>query len=74
VNIYDLLFIFVKTHAKMGGMSKVDAYDSLELINKLREVSAFGTMGSITTGHHKYMASKINNLCLICDKTEDNHE
>ncbi len=51
MNIYDLLRSLIEATAKTGQLNKKDIFDGLDLIKRLESVSAFGTIGSITSGH-----------------------
>jgi hypothetical protein len=50
VNIYDLLRKLILASAKTGTLDKKDAFEGVNLVNRLEASNAFGTMSAITNG------------------------
>lgn len=77
MNIYDLLRMLVRTTAQHGGMSKLDVFNGIDLINRLQEASAFGTYSGIVSGNHPFTSLFDNGerkTCFICGKDRYEHE
>lgn len=54
LSIYGLLRKLVQASAKSGMLDKDDAFEGINLINRLESSNAFGTMAAITNGEFNH--------------------
>lgn len=68
MNIYDML----RTFAYSASMPPDHVADSINLIDKLQAINAFGTIATITSGHHEFVPVHQNYriVCAECGKPE----
>lgn len=52
MNIYDMLRLIIKGLARKGAISKQEAFDAIELIKKLQQRGALGTITGETEGNY----------------------
>lgn len=76
MNLYNLLRLLIKSGAQTGGLTAAQAYDGLNLVDRLEAVHGFGQTVRATFGTHEYRP--INHYfadapCGLCGKERELH-